>query len=116
MDELQVDAPGAETHDSIMGNDKYRGGSKQNKKANRSVKFEDNSCSITINDRPHIDNARKMEENIFVGVTYKNTARYYLSGIRKTSTRLGIQSYIEEMVVKTTHLVLCKGDPGRSTS
>ena len=114
MNELQVDAPGAETHDSITVNDKHRGGSKRNKKVNRSVKFDDNSCSVTISDRSHNVQSKKTEENIFVGVTYKKTARYYLSGIGKTSTRLGIQSYIEEMGVKTTHLVLFKPKYERS--
>ena len=72
----------------------------------RSVKYNGESCKVTIKD--HQLSSKADQEDIFIGVTYKRTARYYLSGINKKSTEYGIENYIRNKGVKTTHLMLFK--------
>jgi hypothetical protein len=65
--------------------------------------------------RPLGDHKRSptFRQSIFIGVTYKETARY-LSGINKKSTEYGIENYIRNKGVKTTHIMLFKPRYGRS--
>lgn len=80
----------------------------------RSVEYNGASCMVTLNDKRYQKESPKQEEDIFIGVTYRKTARYYLSGIDKTSSRSGIANYIERKGVKITHLMLFKPKFGRS--
>jgi hypothetical protein len=68
---------------------------------------------VTIKDKRHSDNATH-EEDIFIGVTYQKTARFYLSGINKKSTKYGIENYIQGKGVNITHMRLFKPRYGRS--
>lgn len=72
----------------------------------RSVEYDGKSCVVTLDDKQKSKIPAKHEENIFIGVTYRKTARYYLSGIDKKSTKSGIANFIECKGVKTTHLML----------
>lgn len=71
----------------------------------RSVKYDGMSCVITLNDKQNSKTTTR-KEDVFVGVTYRKTARYYLSGIGRESSRSGIANYIESKGVKITHLML----------
>lgn len=73
---------------------KFEDGSRSVPKS-RSVEYNGESCVFTINDKRYQKECFKHEEDIFIGVTYRKTARYYLSGIDKTSSRSGITNYIE---------------------
>ena len=48
------------------------------------------------------------ESDIFIGVTYKRNARYYLWGINRRSTESGIKRYVENKGVHVSHLTLFK--------
>lgn len=73
----------------------------------RSVKYKGDSCVITVDEK----SSNQPEKDIFLGVSYRKTARYYLSGIDKLSTSLGIQNYIQSKGIKITHFVLFKPKP-----
>lgn len=47
-------------------------------------------------------------KDIFLGVTYKKSARYFLSGVNKDSTHDGIKQFLESKGVHVTHLALFK--------
>lgn len=81
----------------------------QSDNVNRSVNYNGESCMVTLQPKK-----AKQEEDIFIGVTYNKTARYYLSGINKKSTKYGIENYIQDKGVKTTHLMLFKPRYGSS--
>uniref|UniRef100_A0A8W8LUB3 WSC domain-containing protein n=1 Tax=Magallana gigas TaxID=29159 RepID=A0A8W8LUB3_MAGGI len=76
----------------------------QPKELCRSVKYKGDSCVITVDEK----SSNQPEKDIFLGVSYRKTARYYLSGIDKLSTSLGIQNYIQSKGMKITHFVLFK--------
>ena len=76
----------------------------------RSVEYNGDSCVVTV-DKQSEKSTRKgkePEKDIFLGVTYRKTARFYLSGIDKESTSLGIQNYIQNKGIKITHFILFK--------
>lgn len=83
------------------------GGSREASNSRRSVNYDGMSCVVTLNDKQNSKTNTK-QEDVFVGVTYRKTARYYLSGIGKESSRSGIANYIESKGVKITHLMLFK--------
>lgn len=87
--------PSADKRNSI-------GGSTTNTTA-RAVKYNDDSCIVTIDRHSRKENPRH-EDDVFIGVTYKKSSRYYLSGISKESTRYGIENYIKRKGVKISHL------------
>lgn len=82
------------------------GGSTTNRTA-RAVQYNGDSCIVTIDRHSRKGNPRH-EDDVFTGVTYKKSSRYYISGISKESTRYGIENYIERKGVKVSHLVLFK--------
>lgn len=83
------------------------GGSREAQDSTRLVKYDGMSCVVTLNEKQNLKTNTK-QEDVFVGVTYRKTARYYLSGILKESSRSGIANYIESKGVKITHLMLFK--------
>ena len=54
------------------------------------------------------DKSTSENSDVFVGVTYKRNARYYLSGIGPKSTKEGIVRYIESRGATVSHFVLFK--------
>ena len=74
----------------------------------RSVNYNGKSCVVTLGDNRNLTSTSKRQEEVFVGVTYRKSARYYLSGIGNESTRAGILNFIEQKGVKVTHLMLFK--------
>lgn len=77
----------------------------------RSVKYDGFSCQITVDDKLRsIRNSENKHQNkdVFLGVTYKKAARYFLSGIKEDSTYDGIKNYVENKGVHISHLVLFK--------
>lgn len=73
----------------------------------RAVKYNGDACIVTIDRHSRKENPRH-EDDVFIGMTYKKSSRYYLSGIYKESTRYGIENYIERKGVKVSHLILFK--------
>jgi hypothetical protein len=70
--------------------------------------YNGKSCVVTLGDRRNLTSTSKRQEDVFIGVTYRKSARYYLSGIGNESTRAGVLSFIEHRHVKVTHLMLFK--------
>jgi hypothetical protein len=86
-----------QSRDSLLGQSIYR-----------SVDYNGKSCVVTLGDNRNLTSTSKRQEDVFVGVTYRKSARYYLSGIGNESTRAGILNFIEHKGVKVTHLMLFK--------
>ena len=70
--------------------------------------------SKTVTSKSKEGNSSSDSSDIFVGVTYKRNARYFLTGIGRKSTKEGIQQYIESKGAKVSHLILFKPKTPRS--
>ena len=73
-----------------------------------------NTKSKTVKSTSKRDNSSSDSSDIFVGVTYKRNARYFLTGIGRKSTKEGIQQYVERKGAKVSHLILFKPKTPRS--
>ena len=62
----------------------------------------------TSSDTPGSKDEDKGTPDVFLGVTYKRAARYYIHGITKHTTYEGIQNYLRQRGVHVTHLALFK--------
>ena len=102
----QVDLSRSEEHNCAVepcaDNRNSVGGSNTN-----ITKYNGDSCMVTIDRHSRKENSRH-EDDVFLGVTYKKSSRYYISGIAKESTRYGIANYMERKGVKVSHLTLFK--------
>ena len=77
----------------------------------RSVKYNGLSCHIIVEDKLRSirnSDTKHQHKDVFLGVTHKKAARYFLSGILKDSTYDGIKSYVENKGVHVSHLTLFK--------
>ena len=63
-----------------------------NIKKKKSIKTLEKSYESTFRSR---DKSTSENSDVFVGVTFKHNARYYISGIGSKSTKEGIVRYIE---------------------
>lgn len=75
--------------------------SSSNQKTENSHKQKPNINSKNL-DPPE----KKGSKDIFLGVTYKKSARYFLSGVNKDSTHDEIKQFLESKGVHVTHLSL----------
>lgn len=70
-------------------------------------KLDHHKVTNNANDLP-VESKEKSNKDIFLGVTYKKTSRYYICGIKNNSTHIGIKNYLESKGVHVTHLRLFK--------
>ena len=72
-------------------------------------KFNTNTgCQKLIQKKDNSEHTNSENSDVFVGVTYKRNARYYLSGIGRRSSKEGILNYIEQKGATVSHFILFK--------
>jgi predicted RecB family nuclease len=92
---------------------------------NRYSSDRNSSMSIThqpgpSTDRPNTKNHTYSKKNhndedeIFRGVTYKRSVRYYMSGLTDDTTRAGIMAFLNRQGIKVTHIRVFESKYGKS--
>lgn len=70
-------------------------------------KLNHHKVTNNANDLP-VEPKGKSNKDVFLGDTYKKASRYYISGIKNSSTHIGIKNYLKSKGVHVTHLRLFK--------
>lgn len=112
-DTSSFNSPRSNSHTITTAGLKYaknRDSSPESITPKRSVNYGGVLCRVTVDEKPRSvqNTVSKQTKDVFLGVTYKKAARYYLSGINHESTYEGIKTYVESKGVKISYLTLFK--------